>query len=129
MIDDRQPAMRVNGRIAVTGKVLCGRDHILTLDALGKSDAKSRHVGRILTKTPDIDDRIGCVIVYVEHRGVNVPDTYRLRLTSRYDAHSAGIFRFAGRGDGHSPREVGRVFEPHSNAGLGVERHQKRDLC
>jgi hypothetical protein len=126
IVDYRQAAVRVDRRIAMAGKMFCRRYHALALDALCERDPESRDVRGILAKAPDVDHRVRGVVVYIEHRRVDVVDTDRTRFAAGDDTHAACVIRIAGRCNGHRPWKVRSVLDPHPDPGLGVKRHKQR---
>src|SRR5262245_13577879 len=88
MIDDRQAAMRIDIGVTVSGKMFGGGEYVLALDALDELNAEFSYGFGIFTKAADIDNRITRVVVYVEHRGINVIDADRFCFASRDDADS-----------------------------------------
>jgi hypothetical protein len=57
-----------------------------------------------------------------------VIDTDCPRFTTGDDTDTPCVFRIARRGHSHCPWKVGRVLEPHPDPGLGIERHQQRNV-
>jgi hypothetical protein len=68
MLDDRQADVRIGRRVAMTGEMLRGCDHPPILHT---ADVRPGHAGdelNVLSKRPDVDDRIARVVVDVDNR-------------------------------------------------------------
>ena len=109
--------------------MFCRRNYLLALNSLGKGNAKPCNVFGRFAKTSDVNYWVGGVIINVEHRGIDMANPDCLRLAAGNYAHPASEFGVSRRRNGHRPRKVCRVFEPHSDTCLGIERHEQRTLC
>ena len=87
--------MRIDIRIAMAGKMFCGRKHAFALQSVNESDAVFRNLFRIFPKAADIYDRIVRVVVYVENGGKNVSKARSPCLASGHHAHSPSQFGIA----------------------------------
>ena len=76
---------------------------------------------RGFAEAADIDDRIRGIVVDVEDGCVDMLDPDRTSFASGYDSDASRVIRISRRRDGHRPWKIRRVFEPHSDTGLGIE--------
>src|SRR5437867_5538522 len=124
MIDDRQTSMRIDRGIAMTGKMFCGSNDMLALNAVDESRTEFRDRLRIFTVGTDIDDGIASVVIDIEDRCKNVLDADSFRLAARDLADTSRVVRISRRADSHRTGEIGCVIKMHSNLGSGVQRYQ-----
>src|SRR5262245_66558433 len=67
-VDFRQPTMRIDSRISMSGKMLRRSDHARMLRAFYERSDKSRHVDGIFTVRAHINDRIRRIVRSEERR-------------------------------------------------------------
>jgi hypothetical protein len=128
-IDDRQAAMRIDIRIAMSGKMLRRRENALALQAGGEGVCKACDILGILTEASEIDHGVIGIVVYIYDRGKNMPKTECVCFAASYLAHTTCKLEFAGSRDGHCPWEVLSIEKAHPDTRFSIERHQKRYLC
>src|SRR5205085_7328381 len=79
-VDDGQAAMRVNGRVAMTGKMFGSGDDARALRALDEGCAHRGDCLRVFAVRAHVDDRVRGVVVDINHRREDLRDAERTRL-------------------------------------------------
>src|SRR4051812_3742188 len=76
--------MRVRLGIAMTGEMLSGREHSMVLHAAHERGAKPRRQSRVFAERTRANDRIGWIVVDIEHRTKTHMYSERSSLERRY---------------------------------------------
>src|SRR5437667_11419100 len=79
-IEHWQRTMRVDVRVAVTGKMFRRRHNMLALHSADERSDVAADVLRIFAETPRVDDRVIRIDVDVRDRRKDLSDTHRPRL-------------------------------------------------
>ena len=95
-VDLRQSAMRIDGRIAVSGKMFRSRDRARILRTFCKRGSKSRDVSRIFSVRTDVDHGIGGVVVDVDYGREDLLDTECACFACGDLALASRVFRVTG---------------------------------
>ncbi len=127
--DQRQSVMGVDVGIAMAGEMLCRGDDLLLPIGVYHCPAQAGHLLRIGAERAHPDDRVGRVVVDIDHRGEVKVDPQNAQLARDHGGVQAGQLVAAGGAQGHV---AGENRDPFGKTGHGAaflvhgnkERHQ-----
>ncbi len=103
--------MGIDLGVAVSGKMLSGRDHAVVLKSTHECRAQPRRQCWILAVGPRIDDRIGGIVIDVENRCVGDVDAQSPSLERCHSTLLVGERRVAGGSKRHLRRKDDRATQ------------------
>ena len=126
-VEHRHRAMRVDMRVAVTGKMLRRRDDVFALHTLDECGHVTADVFRILAEAARVDDRIVRIDIHVRDRREDLIHANRARLLRHHPPLPLGERGIAGCRQRHRRRPECRVGEAHPHPCLEVRAREQRN--
>ena len=115
--------MRIDMRIAVTGKVFRRRQHAFAAHSFDECGDVARDIIRIFAEAARVDDAVVGIDVDVGDRRENVIDAEGARFDCGGLALLFGERRIARRADRHRRWPIGGVGESHPDARFEIGAH------
>jgi hypothetical protein len=112
-------------RVAMAGEVLHAAGHAFLQRAAHPRGGQAAHLDRVVGEAALADDRVGRVVVDVQHRREVPVDAERLQAARDGRAHGLGAVRVAAGAQRHRRWRLGQEGHPYHGAALLVDADQR----